>query len=92
MIYILAALLSKFDPVHCSMYGSNYCFLTHIQVSHGRGKVVWYSIFKHFPVCCDEHKGFSEVNEAEINVFLKLPCFHYDPVNAGNLISCSSAF
>ena len=46
--------------------------------------------FKNFPVCCDQHKGFSEVNEAEINVFLKLPCFHHDPVNAGNLISGSS--
>ena len=37
-------------------------------------------------------KGFSVVNEAEVDVFLELPCFLYDPTNAGNLISGSSAF
>ena len=36
-------------------------------------------------------KGFSVVNEAEVYVFLELPSFLCDPVNAGNLISCSSA-
>ena len=36
-------------------------------------------------------KGFSIVNEAEVNVFLKLPCFSYDPTDVGNLISGSSA-
>ena len=35
-------------------------------------------------------KGFNVVNEADI--FLKLPCFRYDPMNVGNLISDSSAF
>ena len=35
-------------------------------------------------------KGFTVVNEAEVEVFLKLPCFLHDPVNAGNLISGSS--
>ena len=30
-------------------------------------------------------------NEAEVDVFLELPCFLYDPTNAGNLISVSSA-
>ena len=37
-------------------------------------------------------KGFSVVNEAEVNVFLKFPFFLYDPTDVGNLISVSSAF
>ena len=37
-------------------------------------------------------KGFSIVNEAEVNVFLELSCFFDDPTNVGNLISGSSAF
>ena len=37
-------------------------------------------------------KGFSVVNEAEIDVFLELYCFFYDPTDVGNLISGSSAF
>ena len=37
-------------------------------------------------------KGFSVVNEAEIDVFLEFPCYFYDPVNVGNLISVSSVF
>ena len=34
----------------------------------------------------------SIVNKAEIDVFLEFPCFFYDPVDVGNLISGSSAF
>ena len=42
----------NFEPVHCSMYGSNCCFLTCIQVSQEASKVVWYPhLFKNFPVC-----------------------------------------
>ena len=37
-------------------------------------------------------KGFGIVNKAEVDVFLELSCFFYDPVNIGNLISGSSAF
>ena len=37
-------------------------------------------------------KGFSIVNEAEVDVFLELPHILYDPINVGNLISDSSAF
>ena len=33
----------NFEPVHCSMSSSNYCFLTHIQVSQETGKIFWYS-------------------------------------------------
>ena len=37
-------------------------------------------------------KGSIVVNEAEVDVFLEFSCFFYDPVDAGNLISGSSAF
>ena len=44
--------------------------------------MVWYfHLFKNFPVCCDSHKGFSVVSEAEIDVFLKVPCFFYDTMD-----------
>ena len=37
-------------------------------------------------------KGVSRVNEAEVDGFLELPCFFYEPMEVGNLISGSSAF
>ena len=37
-------------------------------------------------------KSVNVVNEAEVDVFLEFPCFFYDPVDVGNLISGSSAF
>ena len=37
-------------------------------------------------------KGFSIVNEAEVDVFLELSCFFYDLTDVGSLISGSSAF
>ena len=37
-------------------------------------------------------KGFSVVNEAEMDVFLEFPCFLCDPKDVGSLISGSSAF
>ena len=37
-------------------------------------------------------KGFSIVNEAEVDVLLEFSCFLYDPEDGGNLISGSSAF
>ena len=37
-------------------------------------------------------KGFSVVNEAEVDVFLELSCFFYDPVDVDNLVSGSSTF
>ena len=57
--------------------------------------MVWYShLLKNFPQFIWIHgvKGFSVVNEAEINVFLELSCFFYDPTDVGNLISVCSAF
>ena len=37
-------------------------------------------------------KGFGIVNKAEVDVFLELSCFFYDPMDVGNLISSYSAF
>ena len=43
-------------------------------------------------VCGDPHKGFSTVNEVELDVFLELFSFFDDSAGVGNLISGSSAF
>ena len=37
-------------------------------------------------------KGFGVVNKTEVDVFLELSCFFYDPKDVGNLISGSSIF
>ena len=37
-------------------------------------------------------KGFSIVNEAEVDIFLEFPCFFCDPTDVGNVISGSPAF
>ena len=77
------------------MVGSNCCFLTFIQMSQEAGKVVWYShLFKNclqFVVVIHTVKGFSVVNKVGKDAFLKFFCFLYDPTDAGNLISGSSA-
>ena len=76
------------------MSGSNCCFFTCIQISQEARKVVLYShLFQNFPQLIVIHtvKGFGIVNKAEIDVFLELSCFLYDPVDVGNLISGSSA-
>ena len=82
-------------PVHCSMSGSNCSFLTCIQISQEVGKMIWCShLFKNFPQFVVIHtvKGFSIVNEAEVDVFLDFSCFFffYDPTDVGNVISGSS--
>ena len=69
--------------------------LTCIQVSQETGKTVWYShLSKNFLQFVVIHivKGFSVVNEAEVDVFLEFSCFLYDLTNFGNLVSGSSAF
>ena len=57
--------------------------------------MVWcFQLFKNFPqfVTIYAVKGFGIGNKAEVDVFLELSCFFDDPVDAGNLISGSSAF
>ena len=86
---------SYLEPVCCSMSTSICCVLMRTQISQEAGKVVWYShLFQNFPQFVVIHivKGFSVVNEAEVDVFLEFFCFFYDPTDVGNLISCSSAF
>ena len=81
------------------MSGSNYSFLTCKLVSQEASNVVWYSyLFKYFPqfVVIYTGKWFHVVSEAEVFFivvyFLEFPCFFYDSIDVGNLISGSSAF
>ena len=65
----------------------------HTDFSGGRsGGLAFPSLEEFSTVCCDPHKGFGIVNKAEVDVFLELSCFFYDPTDVGNLISGSSAF
>ena len=79
----------NFEPILFSMSSSNCCFLTSIQISQETGNVVWCSyLLKNFPqLVIHTVKGFSMVNEAEVDVFLEFPCFFYDPADVHNLIS-----
>ena len=55
--------------------------MTCIQVFQESSKVVCYShLLKNFPYFLVIHtvKGFSGVNEAELDVFLEFSCFFYD--------------
>ena len=57
--------------------------------------MVWYfHLFKIFPQFAVIHtvKGFSVVNEAEVDVFQELSFFFDDPTVVGNLETVSSAF
>ena len=77
------------------MPGYNYSFLTFMQISQEAGNMFWYiHLFKNFPhfVVIHTDKIFGIVNKAEVDVFLELSCFFYDPRDVGNLIFGSSAF
>ena len=57
--------------------------------------MVWYShLFENFPQFVVIHtvKGFVIVDKTEMDVFLECSCFFDDAVDAGNLVSGSSAF
>ena len=56
--------------ISCSIQDSNCCFLTHIQDSQETVMMVWYSqLFKFSQfVMTDTVKGFSIVNETEVEV------------------------
>ena len=57
--------------------------------------MIWYShLLKNVPQFVMIHtvKGFDVANKAEVDVFLELSCFFYDPMDVGNLISDSCAF
>jgi len=95
---VYTALMYSFpdlELVCCSTSGSNCCFLNCIHISQEADKVDWYShLLKNFPQFIVIHtvKGFGIVNKAEIDAFLELSCFFYDPIDVGNLNSDSSAF
>ena len=78
------------------MSSSNSCFLTLVQVLRRQvrwsGTIISLRISHH--LLWSTVKGFSIVNEVEVDVFLEFACFFYDPVDyrIGNLISGSSAF
>ena len=57
--------------------------------------MIWFShLFKNFSQFVVIHtvKGFTLVNETEVDVFLELSYLFYDSLDIGNLISGSSAF
>ena len=57
--------------------------------------MVWYfHLLKNFPQFLVIHtvKGFGIVNKAKVDVLLELSFLSDDPMDVGNLISCSSAF
>ena len=82
-VYSLDVLLSQFGTSLLFHVWFNCCFLTCIQISQKADKVVWYShLFKNFLQFFVIHtvKGFGVVNKAEVDVFLELSCFFYDPM------------
>ena len=63
---------SNFELVHCSLSGSNCCFLTCIQVSQVMGSgLISFRIFQF--VVIHTVKDFSVVNEAEVDLFIWNP-------------------
>ena len=81
------------EPVCCSMSDSNCCFLTCIQVF--RRQVRWSGIlisWRIFQFVIIHTVEVLVLSEAEVDVFLEFSCFFDDPMDDGNLISCSSAF
>ena len=86
-------LFPNLEPVCCSMYDSNCCFLTRTHVSHEAGNMVWYScLFKNFPQFAVIHTKILGSQWNSSRCFLEFSCFFYDPTDVGNLISGSSAF
>ena len=66
-----------------------------MQISQETSKVVWFShLLKNYLqfVVIRTVKGFGIVSKAEIDVSMELSCFFDDSIDAGNLISGSSAF
>ena len=66
----------------------------HTGFSRGRSDGLVFLSLSNFPQFIVIHtvKGFGIVNKTEIDVFLKLSCVFYDPMDVGNLISGSSGF
>ena len=107
MMYLAYKLNKQGDNIHpwCTpfpIWNQSVLFLLLLSVSSWpayrflRRKVRWSDIpnSNNFPQFVVIHtvKGFSIVNKAEEDIFLKLSCFFNDQIDVGNLISGSSAF
>ena len=77
-------LISGFSALSKTSWNT-WKFMVHVLLKPG------FENFQQFVVIYTS-KGFGVVNKAEVEVFLELSCFFNDPVDIGNLISCSSAF
>ena len=75
-MHSLDVLLSRLEPLCCSMSGSLLLLDLHTDFSGGRsGGLVLPSLEEFSTVCCDPHKGFGIVNKAAVDIFLKLLLF-----------------
>ena len=93
IIYSIDVLLSLFG---ISLFFHVWFYLLLLDL-HTDFSVRWSSIpifLENFPQFVVIHtvKWFCIVNKAEVDAFLELSCFFYDPADIGNLISGSSAF
>ena len=52
----------------------------------------WKRVGRDWAIELNTFKAIGLINKAEVNVFLEFPCFFYDPMDVGNLISGSSSF
>ena len=70
------------EPVHCSMSGSNYCFLPACRFLRRQARWSGTPISsKIFHVVIHKIEDPQIIaNEAEVNVFQELPCFLLSPV------------
>ena len=94
-IYSLEGLLSQFGTNLLLHVQFQLLLLDlHIDFLGGRSGGLVFHLLKNFPQLVVIHtvKDFGVVNKAEIDAFLELSYFSDDPMDASNLISCSSAF
>ena len=93
-IYSLDLLLSQYGT-HLYFHVQFYLLLLDLHRFLGR-QVRWSGIpisFRIFQfIVIHTVKGFGLVNKGEIDIFLEVSCFFYDPMDVDNLISGSSAF
>ena len=74
-MHSLDVLLSRLEPVYCSMSGSLLLLDLHTDFSGGRSGGLVLPSLEFSTVCCDPHKGFGIVNKAAVDIFLKLLLF-----------------
>ena len=75
----------------CTQYASKFGKLSSGHRT-GEGPCSFQSLRNFQFVLIQTVKGFSIVNETEVDAFLEFSCFFNDPTDVGNLMSGSSAF